>query len=1167
MNTFNNFGELENFPICGAGPGGSGAPPTPTEEDDSVYSKQTVKVLFVVSEGEIPTLAEQEDAAGGSLNTEIYLNDLKMKNFKKCTYDFREGTAGQSYIPGFEDIEEPLSLTATELKESNPGTVLAIEPDFTAVRCIITLDSCYYQDRDGNKKKVRTTLNVSVSPTEDGDDFTVQKTLDFTEKSSGAFSLSYRASRPATHTGSSYWRVKIHRTSKDAGEYSEAFPGYDGYIVNKTTWTQAIGLIQSAYKTYPNTALLSLTLKNAIRLGNTMPDVVFRLQGLKVKIPDCYDPIAGTQTSVWTSGDWKRDGLGNIQKAYTANPAWCIYDVLTRTKREGGLGIPETDINRYSFYYLSAICDMLVTTEHDGVETTSRRYEIHNCFDVREPAKNILTYMLALCDSTFGTDELGLLTIIPDAKVTGPSEVVTNADVIDGVFEYSSNNLEDRVSYVNVTYNNPNDRGRTDTVTVPDLSPLQEEINIETRYGYRGADVVLVGCMNKAQAIRKGRWYLYSNSITTGFCSFKTFMRGISLRLGKVINILDSDNQNVAQQGRVVGYEIADGYLKITLDRDVEFGKTPDLNMIGYYCATGYVEKPGFVQWTTSHRIMYVEDTAPVPLIGGIFALFGKIEPTQWRISAVELDAETQIYSITCTQYAEEKYTYIDKNVLTYPPPPIDIQDLETPKVELVGVYKEYYTDALGSHANLVVDWKWPDTDDPNYADWLAHQYEAYYQFRWQRDENLPAVIDNVTQTEFRIENAAPGYYSGRIYAYSPTMLRSDPVDWSFNFGANPGVSDLLAPTSVWTEDYAKGLTVYPGEFVQQDCVILFNYNPANDALPTNPDGKDILFDYLIEVYNGGTKCNTYLCSPITAATLISETGMPGLKGGRFVFDYNKNLETFKRISPYTALRTFWFRIYARDFKGDISATPIDFAVSNAAPVAVPTVEVVRTYNQVRVRLGWGTTPIPQDLSHYVIRMSAGTAGTDADAQNGHLLYRGPSTEVSVPLEDNSIRYFHAAAVDRFGEVGLLYQKNAQVSGYLNGLLETVGAWEDDEVDIADGAPGSDFGRLLISGNLSIPFTSPAYVNVKVGCSFSCCPELRKVRFGLSDGTTQYWKEVYYRSGNDLGARYWSGKALFSNILLPSGSVTFTITTEVKHENGSKITFKDVFQEAEVRLL
>ena len=65
MNTFNNFGELENLPICGAGPGGSGAPPTPTEEDDSVYSKQTVKVLFVVSEGEIPTLAEQEAAAGG----------------------------------------------------------------------------------------------------------------------------------------------------------------------------------------------------------------------------------------------------------------------------------------------------------------------------------------------------------------------------------------------------------------------------------------------------------------------------------------------------------------------------------------------------------------------------------------------------------------------------------------------------------------------------------------------------------------------------------------------------------------------------------------------------------------------------------------------------------------------------------------------------------------------------------------------------------------------------------------------------------------------------------------------------------------------------------------------------------------------------------------------
>lgn len=1177
MNIFNNSGELENFPIIGFG-SGPGAPPAPTEEDDSVYSKQTVKVLFVVSEGEIET---QSDLSG-----EIFLNDIKLKTFKKCSYDYRTGTASQTVIPGFEEIESPLAVTTAELTsgkappngdydaDKEAYSIFTIEPQFTAVRCIVTFDSSYYQDRDGNKKKTTTSLTFAACPTEDGD-FTVQKGLSVNEKSSGPFSVHCRVERPAAHTGSNFWRIKIKRTSLDRGEYSQSYPGVDGYLVNKTTFTQAIGLQHvDPVKTYPNTALLALVLKNAIRLGNTMPEVVFRMKGIKVKIPSNYDPVAHTHTGIW-DGLWKTDGLGNIQKYYTANPAWCIYDALTRTKQQGGLGIPEADIDRYSFYYLSQICDQELDTEYNEIHYNTYRYEIHNCFDVREPAKNILTYMLALCDSIFGTNELGLLTIIPDFRQS-PVEVVTNADVIDGVFEYSSNDLEDRVSYVNVTYNNPDDRGRTATVTVPDLSPTPEETAIETRYGYRGADVVLVGCASKAQAIRKGRWYLYSNSITTGFVSFKTFMRGISLRLGKVINILDSDNQNVKQQGRIVSASIVtrlgETYLGIQLDRAVEHETDPgkdDIFKIAYYSTTGYEEESGFIDWVLSDSLIYVAQTAATPIIGSIFALFGNILPTTWRISAVELDTDTHIHTITCTQYADEKYTYIDSGVLIQPPPPIDIDDLETPKVDNVTVQKEFYTDSLGSHSNLVVLWTWPDVDDVNYDDWLTQPFEASYQIVWQRDENQSTTVDNITKTEFRIENAAPGRYSGRLYAYNPKLMRSDPVDWFYDFGSK-GTSDLAPPVNIRTEDYQKGLTASSTEFLQQECVILFDYNTANDSLPTSGvpvADVDILFDYLIEVWGGATKLNTYLCSPIIAGTVFDDAGFPGAKGGRFVFDYSKNLETFKRVSPYTALRSFTLKVFSRDYRGDVSATSLDITVSNAAPVAVPTVDVVRTYNHVRLRMDWGITPIPPDFQYYLVTISSGTVADSAAALTQPVFYRGPSKEVSIPLEGNSPVYFHVAAVDKFGETSLNFNLNETVSGYLSGLLETVGAWEDDEVDIADGAPGTDFGRLLITGNLSVPFQSPAHVNVKVGCSFSCCPELRKVRFGLYDGTTQYWKEVYFRDGQDYGARHWTGSAIFQNVTLPTGTVTFTITTEVKHEATVTRTFKDVFQEAEVRLV
>jgi hypothetical protein len=705
-----------------------------------------------------------------------------------------------------------------------------------------------------------------------------------------------------------------------------------------------------------------------------------------VKVPE--ESFYNAATRTYLNLAW--NGNFSLAKQYSPCTAWILYDILTRTEAQGGLGIPESEINRYSFFELAYRCDeQIAIRNHVGTPTGQYepRHSFHNWFASREPAGNILTYILASCNSVFSTDEFGNLTVIPDAPKTS-SELFTNSDVINGVFEYFSNDLDDRVTSVNVTYNNPKDLGRTATVTVPDSAPTAEETALVARYGHNSSDIVLIGCMSESEAARKGRWVLYTNSVTTGFVSFQTFMRGLTVKVGKVIEILDNENQNVTQQGLVKAVVNTTGIVTITLDRQIEFG-TEDYHLT-YWSASGLQNIAVSNRNLTTDIVRLTPGNWAFPLVGSSWALAGNIKPTKWRVSSLETDAETHIHTITCTQYAEEKYAYVDGGGFVLPDIYPYTGNLEVPPVTNVRAYEHFYDFPTEKYSSLIVEWDWADPSNPTYA--------AQYQVFWRKDGDTLTEIKNIPRKFLEIPWIYPGIYEIIIFAESYLALKSDPVSFVYNYKTGaPNSSTLLPPGHLYA--YGRTDQVFEG----RDAILTWEYNPLNTNV------TDRLFDYMVEIWteDGLTLKNTFFVTPDSSLN------------GAFTYSFTQNDTDFG-----DPVREFVAKVYSRDYGNKLS-TAIAATFTNPAPAAIS----ATVYIGIETAYMDIIASSEKDIAGYVAHMST-VSGFTPDETN--LIYDGVANLISKAVAEGATYYFRFAAYDAFGKTGLNY--SSQYSGTALGL-------------------------------------------------------------------------------------------------------------------------------------
>ena len=127
--------------------------------------------------------------------------------------------------------------------------------------------------------------------------------------------------------------VRVERVTADST---------DATLVNAFSFHTATNIIfqQNAY---PNTAHIALRL-NAEQFPR-VPNRRFRLRGIKVSIPN-NATVNLADGSLSYSGTW--GGTFATDKAWTTDPAWILYDILTNTRY--GCSIPTANLNKFTTF-------------------------------------------------------------------------------------------------------------------------------------------------------------------------------------------------------------------------------------------------------------------------------------------------------------------------------------------------------------------------------------------------------------------------------------------------------------------------------------------------------------------------------------------------------------------------------------------------------------------------------------------------------------------------------------------------------------------------------------------------------------------------------------------------------------------------------------------------
>lgn len=225
--------------------------------------------------------------------TEVQVNDQAITNFPAVTTETRLGTNDQTAIGLFGDasavtIANDVTLTTSFLTYTTAGTNLnAIEVKITFPQGLFALNS------SGGFQAASVAIEVDYKLTSAGS-WTTGPRVTYAEAKRSVLRRTIRIDGLAAGR----YDVRVRRTSDQSALNT----------TNDEVHREAVTEIINHGFTYPNTALLAIKALATTVLSNSLPRLTCLVQGLKVKVLS-----SATQYTV----------------AWSDNPAWCVFDILT----------------------------------------------------------------------------------------------------------------------------------------------------------------------------------------------------------------------------------------------------------------------------------------------------------------------------------------------------------------------------------------------------------------------------------------------------------------------------------------------------------------------------------------------------------------------------------------------------------------------------------------------------------------------------------------------------------------------------------------------------------------------------------------------------------------------------------------------------------------------
>ncbi|EEU9985148.1 host specificity protein J [Escherichia coli] len=513
---------------------GGGKGHTPVEAKDNLKSTQMMSVIDAIGEGPIegPVKGLQSILVNKTPLTDTDGNPV----IHGVTAVWRAGEQEQTPPEGFESSGSETAL-GVEVTKAKPVTRTITSANIDRLRVTFGVQSLVQTTSQGDRNPASVRLLIQLQR---NGNWVTEKDVTINGKTTSQFLASVILDNLPPRP----FNIRMVRETADSTT---------DQLQNRTLWSSYTEIID-VKQCYPNTAIVGLQV-DAEQFGGQQMTVNYHIRGRIIQVPSNYDPEKRTYSGIWD---------GSLKPAYSNNPAWCLWDMLTHPRYGMGKRLGAADVDKWALYAIGQYCDQTVP---DGFGGTEPRMTFNAYLSQQRKAWDVLSDFCSAmrCMPVWNGQTL---TFVQDR----PSDVVwpyTNCDVVvddNGVgFRYSFSALKDRHTAVEVNYTDPQNGWQTSTELVEDPEAI-------LRYGRNLLKMDAFGCTSRGQAHRAGLWVIKTGLLETQTVDFTLGSQGLRHTPGDIIEICDNDYVGTMTGGRILSIDAASRTL--TLDREVTLPET-----------------------------------------------------------------------------------------------------------------------------------------------------------------------------------------------------------------------------------------------------------------------------------------------------------------------------------------------------------------------------------------------------------------------------------------------------------------------------------------------------------------------------------------------------------------------------------------------------------------
>ncbi len=692
-----------------------GSARTPHEAPDSLKSAQRLRAIGLISLGPIKGPVNKWKSTFFD-NTPIQNengvddNDEASFNFKNTEVSFTLGSQDQAPLQGFEMSEREVSVS-TEVKYTTPITRTVTDPDVTRLRVTLGVNALYEQNDQGDTNSTTVHFRILINGLP-------RATYEINGKSSSRFYRSYIVdnlpARPFT--------ITVERTTLDSKSQR---------LQNATNWVSYTEIIDTKLS-YPNMALVGI--KTDSRYNPNFPNVNFLLYGRLVKVPSTYDPETRTYSTALWKGDWKQ--------AWTNNPAWVFYDLVTDPLAGLGKRVGDYGLDKFQLYQIAKYCDELVDDGYGGKEP---RMTANLWLTDQRSAYEVLSDMASVFRAIAvwnGTQ----FTAIQD-RTADPVCTYSQANVIDGKFSRQYAAMKSIYTAAEVEYADERNMYQKAVEYVAD------DLMID-RYGYNVKKMTAYATTSRGQAHRWGKWVLATSLLEQCTITFSVGRQGLLHLPGDIIEVADNNYAGKTLGGRVVA---VNGKV-VTLDQPIEISGN---SYLSYLNDEMKVVKVAISSVDSKNKAVVTLASAPTGLESmDDWVLKTPAVSTQLYRAIGITENDDGSYTITALQHEPQKEAIVDGSASFVP---------VVTTAHTGGAQKVANAEASINENGVKLTWEMPSSNSI-----------VKYEVRLYRNGVLYQTYLDLETTELIFDDLPDGSYVAEIRSKNANGQLSDPVTRAF---------------------------------------------------------------------------------------------------------------------------------------------------------------------------------------------------------------------------------------------------------------------------------------------------------------------------------------------------------------------------------------------------